>query len=128
MLVCPWLFVSSPHAITVFVSIFGAVLGPMFGIMVADYYLVKRQTVVLADLYTMAPEGSLHFDGGWNRKALIALALSGALSIGLSLAGAFGLMFNVGDWGWLIGASSGAVVYVLVNRKAPSVMGLPARA
>ena len=45
VLVCPWLFVSSPQAITMFVSIFGAVLGPMFGIMVADYYLVKRQHV-----------------------------------------------------------------------------------
>ena len=47
VLVCPWIFVSSPQAITIFVSIFGAVLGPMFGIMVADYYLVKRQQVVV---------------------------------------------------------------------------------
>ena len=128
VLVCPWLFVSSPHAITVFVSIFGAVLGPMFGIMVADYYLVKRQTVRLDDLYTMAPEGSLHFDGGWNRKALLALALSGALSIGLSLAGAFGLMFNVGDWGWLIGSASGAILYVLVNGGRTAALPSPARA
>jgi NCS1 family nucleobase:cation symporter-1 len=56
VLVCPWLFVSSPQAITIFVSIFGAVLGPMFGIMVADYYLVKRQQIVLDDLYTMSPD------------------------------------------------------------------------
>ncbi len=117
VLVCPWLFVSSPHAITVFVSIFGAVLGPMFGIMVADYYLVKRQSVVLADLYTLSPRGSLHFDGGWNRKALVALALAGVLSIGLALAGAFGLMFNVGDWGWLIGSVAGAVVYLTLSRR-----------
>ncbi|WP_457424423.1 NCS1 family nucleobase:cation symporter-1 [Roseateles sp. P5_E7] len=128
VLVCPWLFVSSPHAITVFVSIFGAVLGPMFGIMVADYYLVKRETIVLKDLYTMAPEGSLHFDGGWNRKALFALAVSGALSIGLSLAGAFGLMFNVGDWGWLIGSTSGAVVYFLISRMVAPTVRVPARA
>jgi len=37
--------------------------------------------------------------------------VSGALSIGLSLLGAYGVMFNVGDWGWLIGASTGALVY-----------------
>lgn len=128
VMVCPWLFVSSPHAITVFVSIFGAVLGPMFGIMVADYYLVKRETIVLKDLYVMAPEGSLYFDGGSNRKALFALALSGALSIGLSLAGAFGLMFNVGDWGWLIGSASGALLYVGVNRGAAPAIGVAARA
>ena len=61
VLVCPWIFVSSPQAITIFVCIFGAVLGPMFGIIVADYYLVKRQQIVLEDLYTMSPSGSLHY-------------------------------------------------------------------
>ena len=57
VLVCPWLFVSSPQAITIFVCIFGAVLGPMFGIIVADYYLVKRQQIALEDLYTLSPGG-----------------------------------------------------------------------
>jgi nucleobase:cation symporter-1, NCS1 family len=128
VLVCPWLFVSSAQAITLFVSIFGAVLGPMFGIMVADYYLVKRQTIRLEDLYTMSPNGALHFDGGWNRKALFALAVSGALSIGLSLAGAFKLMFNVGDWGWLIGASAGALVYVAASRLGGAAMPAAVRA
>ena len=117
VLVCPWLFVSSPQAITLFVSIFGAVLGPMFGIMVADYYLVKRQHVAVDDLYTMSPSGSLHYDGGWNRSALIALAVSGVLSIGLALFGAYGLILNVGDWGWLIGASSAALLYWILAAK-----------
>ena len=70
VLVCPWLFVASPQAITLFVSIFGAVLGPMFGIIIADYYLVKRQTIDVDDLYTMSPAGSFHYGGGWNRKAV----------------------------------------------------------
>jgi NCS1 family nucleobase:cation symporter-1 len=118
VLVCPWQFVASPHAITLFVSIFGSVLGPLFGIMIADYFLVKRQTVVIADLYTMAPGGSLYFDGGWNRKALVALGLSGALSIGLSLFGAYGVIFNVGDWGWLIGASAGGILYRLLSSES----------
>ena len=111
VLVCPWLFVASPSAITLFVSIFGSVLGPMFGIMLSDYYLVKMQHVNVVELYTMSPTGAYNYDGGWNHKALIALAVSGALSIGLSLLGAYGVMFNVGDWGWLIGASTGALVY-----------------
>jgi len=112
VMVCPWIFVSSPQAITIFVSIFGAALGPMFGIMVSDYYLVKRQQVVLNDLYTMSPKGSLHFEGGWNARALLALAGSAAVSIGLSLAGAYGAIASVGDWGWLIGAALGALFYI----------------
>jgi len=117
VLVCPWIFVSSPQAITVFVSIFGAVLGPIYGIMIADYYLVKRERVVVEDLYTMSPVGSLYFEGGWSRRALYALALSGLLSIGLSLSGAFGLMFNVGDWGWAFGAIAGAGLHWLFSAR-----------
>ena len=116
MIVCPWIFVSSPQAITIFVSIFGAALGPMFGIMVADYYLVKRQQIVLDDLYTMSQTGSLHFENGWNARALIALAGSAAVSIGLSLAGAYGAITNIGDWGWLIGATLGALLYMVLMR------------
>lgn len=111
VMVCPWLFVSSPQAITIFVSIFGAVLGPMFGIIVADYYVVKRQTIKLEDLYTTSPGGSLHYRNGWNPVALISLAVSGVVSIGLALCGAYGLILNVGDWGWLIGALLGAALY-----------------
>jgi NCS1 family nucleobase:cation symporter-1 len=128
VLVCPWLFVASPQAITVFVAIFGAVLGPMYGIMVADYYLVKRQQVALNDLYTAAPSGSLYFEAGWNRSALIALGLSGLLSIGLSLLGNFGVIYNVGDWGWLIGASAGAILHYGLSAMSPSIRhsGAPA--
>lgn len=127
VLVCPWLFVSSPAAITLFVSIFGSVLGPMFGIMISDYYLVKRQLIRLEDLYTLSPNGALNYDGGWNRKALIALACSGALSIGLALLGAWGVIFNVGDWGWLIGALTGGAVYrALSPPLAGALAGSPA--
>ena len=54
VLVCPWLFVANPQAITLFVSIFGSVLGPMFGIIVADYYLVKREQIAVEELYTLS--------------------------------------------------------------------------
>jgi nucleobase:cation symporter-1, NCS1 family len=116
VLVCPWLFVSSSQAITIFVSIFGAVLGPMFGIIVADYYLVKRQQVRLEDLYTTSPSGPLYYRGGWNGAALAALALSGVVSIGLALLGAYGVTVNIGDWGWLIGAVLGGALYLAATR------------
>ncbi len=122
VLVCPWLFVANPQAITLFVGIFGSVLGPMFGIIVADYYLVKRQEIPITELYSMAPGGSFHYEGGWNRRAVLALVLSGTLSIGLALLGAYGVMFNVGDWGWLIGAAGGAIIYRgLTTQRSESV-------
>jgi NCS1 family nucleobase:cation symporter-1 len=124
-MVCPWISVSSPQAITIFVSIFGAALGPMFGIMVTDCYLVKQQQIVLEDLYTLSPDGSLYFEGGWNRMALIALACAGFVSIGLSLLGAYAVIPNVGDWGWLIGASLGALLYTALMRRAVPALARP---
>jgi NCS1 family nucleobase:cation symporter-1 len=71
----------------------------------------------------MSPDGSLYFEGGWNRRALIALGCSGFVSIGLSLLGAYAVIPNVGDWGWLIGAALGALLYVALmrRREAPSL-------
>lgn len=126
VMVCPWLFVSSPQAITIFVGIFGAILGPMFGIMVSDYYLVRKQHVVVEDLYTMSSSGSLYFENGWNRRALIALVLSGAASIGLSLLGAYKVIPNIGDWGWLVGAGLGAVLHLVLMSREMRVASVPA--
>jgi NCS1 family nucleobase:cation symporter-1 len=120
VLVCPWLFVSSPQAITLFVSIFGAVLGPLFGIIITDYYLVKRQSVDIKDLYTMSPTSTYFYESGWNRNAVIALAISGVISIGFALLGAYGVIINVGDWGWLIGAGAAALAYYALSSRSPS--------
>ena len=74
VMVCPWIFVSSPQAITIFVSIFGAALGPMFGIMVADYYLVKRQHIVARRSLHDVAERLVVFRQRLEPEALIALA------------------------------------------------------
>ena len=100
-------------------GIFGAALGPLFGVIIADYYLVKRQMVTVNELYSMSPTAQYFYDRGWNRNAVIALALSSALSIGLALLGAYGLLINVGDWGWLIGACAAAAAYRVLCSASP---------
>ncbi len=130
VVVCPWIFVDSPQAITVFVSVFGAVLAPLFGVMVADYYLVKRQQIKTADLYTMAPAGRYHYDGGWNKLGLLSLAVSGAIAVGWELATQLFKVLPENNFGWVIGAVAGAAIYLvamrLAGRTAPA--GAPAAA
>ena len=129
VLVCPWQFVGSPEAMTLFVAVFGSVLGPMFGIMIADFYITKKQKVILEDLYTLDPKGSLYFSGGWNPKACWAMLIAGAVAVGLAIGGGFRGSYgipedfpDVKDWGWLIGSSLGALVYVVCM---PSASGAP---
>ncbi|MDR5779497.1 NCS1 family nucleobase:cation symporter-1 [Caballeronia sp. LZ065] len=118
VMVCPWIFVDSPKAITIFVSVFGAVLAPMYGVMMSDYYLVKRQQVQTADLYTMQPAGRFHYDGGWNKVGLAALLLSGIVSVGWELSTQMLKLLPPNNLGWLIGAAAGALLYVLFMRLA----------
>ena len=118
VVVCPWIFVNSPKAITVFVSIFGAVLAPLYGVMMADFYLVKKHVVKAVELYTMAPNGRYYYDGGWNKVGVMALALSGAISIGWELSTQLFQILPDNNFGWLIGASAGAVIYYVMMRIA----------
>ncbi len=118
VLVCPWIFVDSPQAITVFVSVFGAVLAPMFGVMVADFYLLKKQVIDVEQLYTMAPGGRYHYDGGWNKVGLVALGLASTLSIGWELCTQLLKVLPANNFGWVIGAVAGAVIYLAMMRAA----------
>ena len=118
VLVCPWIFVDSPHAITVFVSVFGAILAPLYGVMVADYYLVKREKIVTPELYTMDPKGRYHYDGGWNHVGLRALAISGVIAIGWELSTQLFHILPANNLGWLIGAAAGAIAYTALMRRA----------
>lgn len=118
VLVCPWIFVDSPKAITVFVSVFGAVLAPLYGVMMADFYLVKKQHVDPAQLYTMSPGGGFHYDGGWNRFGLLTLLVAGLISIGWEICTQLLHVLPENNLGWLIGAAAGAVIYVALMRIA----------
>ena len=118
VLVCPWIFVDSPKAITVFVSVFGAVLAPLFGVMVADFYLLKKQVVKVEDLYSMAPGGRYHYDGGWNKVGVTALVLASVISIGWELCTQLLKVLPENNFGWVIGAVAGAGIYIAMMRAA----------
>lgn len=116
--VCPWIFVDSPKAITVFVSVFGAVLAPMFGVMVADFYLLKKQVIDVDQLYSMAPGGRYHYDGGWNKVGLGALGIASVIAVGWEFCTQLFKVIPENNFGWVIGAVAGAVIYMVMMRGA----------
>lgn len=118
VLVCPWIFVDSPKAITVFVSVFGAVLAPLFGVMVVDYYLIKKEIVKTAELYTMSPNGRFYYDGGWNKVGLASLLISGFIAVGWELCTQLFKILPENNFGWLIGAGAGAAIYYVMMKRA----------
>ena len=55
--ILPWNLYNSPIVIVYFLGGLGAFLGPLFGIVMADYWLLRKQRVDVPALYTDDPAG-----------------------------------------------------------------------
>ena len=111
----PWHLVDSPAAIAIFVGTVGGFLGPLYGIIVTDYYFVKRQKVCRADLFTTSTAGRYWYFRGVNPTALAALAPAVALSATISLTPAFS-SWSPASWFLSAGVASG--LYLLFNLRS----------
>jgi nucleobase:cation symporter-1, NCS1 family len=56
-----------------FVGAIGSTMGPLFGVIMVDYYLIARGRVDVDALYR--ENGRYRFQGGWNVKALVAAGI-----------------------------------------------------
>src|SRR5205085_8865519 len=74
ILIMPWkLLASSQGYIFTWLVGYSALLGPIGGVMIADYFLLRRSRLDLPDLYRRG--GRYEYAGGWNWLAVVALAI-----------------------------------------------------
>ncbi|XP_074312011.1 purine-uracil permease NCS1 [Silene latifolia] len=70
----PWrLLKSSESFVYTWLVGYAALLGPIGGIMLADYYLIKKMKLNVKDLYTLNQKGRYYYTGGYNLAAMTAL-------------------------------------------------------
>jgi len=87
-------------------------LGPIAGVLIADYFIVRRQKLEVKDLYIR--KGSYEYSGGFNLKSLVALGSGIVIAlIGLIVPD---LRFLY-DYAWFVGFATSFVLYVVVMRK-----------
>lgn len=72
----PWLILNN---LFTFLGYYGALLSAIGGIMVCDYYVVRRRRINVPDLYR--PHGQFHFAHGFNPAGLIAWVVAGAVAV-----------------------------------------------
>ena len=53
----PWHLYNNPDSIAYFVGGLGAFLGSLFGVLMVDYWIIKRGHIDVDDLYTESPSG-----------------------------------------------------------------------
>ncbi|MDA0989369.1 MAG: NCS1 family nucleobase:cation symporter-1 [Verrucomicrobia bacterium] len=75
ILMMPWKLLADPSGyIFTWLIGYSALLGPIGGILVCDYFVIRRTTLKLADLYQT--HGAYRYTGGFNVCALVALVVA----------------------------------------------------
>ncbi len=110
-----WVTVISRIGITGFVETLGAVMAPLYGILVADYYLIRKQRVNVEDLFSSNPGGAYYYDAGWNQKAMIAFGIAAMFSVATVWLPALAALTG---FGWIMGAVIGGTLHVMLMSKA----------
>ena len=109
-----WLTYLSQIGILSIVDTLGAFFGPIFGIMVSDYYFVNRGSINNKDIYSLESSGSYYFTGGWHIKGIYSLILGFIFSA--STIWNANLMF-LQSFSWIIGSFISGLVYYLMAKK-----------
>ena len=91
---------------------YSSLLGPIAGIMIVDYFLVRKQTYDLAALYQ---DGAGY--PAWNKAGLMAFFIPVALTVVAITTGRLGWFYN---YGWFTGSFLGGLIYYIAARTGRS--------
>ncbi|MEO6504403.1 MAG: NCS1 family nucleobase:cation symporter-1 [Terrimesophilobacter sp.] len=116
VLITPWNLYDSPVAINLFLGGLGALLGPLFGIIMIDYYVLRKQHVEVLGLFR--EDGHYTYSRGWNPKALVSFFIAAIISLVLALVPGFGAL---APFSWPIGAVIGAGIHYFLSRNDTSL-------
>ena len=109
-----WLTYLSQIGILSFVDTFSAFFGPLFGIMISDFYLIKKGNLINKDIYSLESNGEYYYSGGWHIKGVYSLTLGFIFSA--STIWNSNMMF-MHSYSWIIGAFVAAFTYYLLAKK-----------
>ncbi len=110
---CPWLIMNEISSILIFVS---GLLGPVLGIMLSDYFLIRRKNLQLKELYM--PMGAYRYVGGFNLVAIFAL-LAG---VGVALIGYYVPSLSaLYKLSWFSGFFVSFILYYLLMRNSSTI-------
>jgi NCS1 family nucleobase:cation symporter-1 len=107
----PWRLLESGDRYIGWLITLSGGMGTVAGVLIADYWLVRRGKLQLEDLYL--PKGVYTYRGGWNTRAVVATAVGCFLAWG---GLAIPAMAPLVDYGWFVGAFGAALSYLIAQR------------
>jgi NCS1 family nucleobase:cation symporter-1 len=113
IVIMPWRLLADPSGyIFTWLLGYSGGLGSIAGVLIADYWIVRKQELNLEDLYLTT--GTYRYTGGWHMPGVIAtLAGCAAAWIGLLVPA----LRPIYDYAWFVGFGVSAVIYVALARR-----------
>ncbi|MEU7870510.1 NCS1 family nucleobase:cation symporter-1 [Dactylosporangium sp. NPDC049140] len=118
VLITPWNLYNNPDVIHYTLEILGAAIGPLFGVLIADYYLVRKQKVDVDAMFTMREDGKYWYRKGYNPPALIATAVGAVVAVVPVLWSDGPGMSTTAQYSWFIGMALGLLGYLGLSKRA----------
>ena len=109
-----WLPLLSQIGILSFVDTVSSFFGPIFGVMIVDFYLVKKTNINSKEIFSFNKDSSFFYSNGWHIKAIYSLFIG--FIFAASTIWNQSLM-NLQTYSWLIGAFMSALTYYLLVSK-----------
>ena len=109
-----WLTVLSQIGILSFIDTFGSFFGPIFGLIITDYYLIKKSNLSNKDIYSFESESIYYYSKGWHIKGVYCLLLGFIFSA--STIWNPSLMF-LKSYAWILGGIISSTTYYLLAKK-----------
>ena len=109
-----WLPLLSQIGILSLLDTIGSFFGPLFGILVVDYYYVKKNNISNKDIFSLEKDSAYFYSNGWHIKAVYSLILG--FIFAASTIWNENLM-NFQSYSWIMGALISSLTYYLLVSK-----------
>ncbi|KAJ4257986.1 hypothetical protein NW762_008123 [Fusarium torreyae] len=117
----PWSLLNSATSFLTVVGSFNVFLGPLMGIMFADYFIIRKRTIKLSDLYGNSQESIYWYTKGWNWRAAVAWVLGvwfllpGLAQRGMDPSGFWGGWTRLYQIGWFAGCFVSGLTFLCLD-------------
>lgn len=118
ILIFPWKLIADPNGyIFTWLIAYSSLLGPVGGIMIVDYFFIRRKKLIVDNLYSF--NGEYSYSNGYNRYAIIALLVGilpnipGFLTTThiINQENVWPWLANLYNYAWFVGFAVSSVVY-----------------
>jgi NCS1 family nucleobase:cation symporter-1 len=125
IVIMPWKLLANASVYIGWLVGYSALLGPVGGILIADYFVIRRQKLNLPALYQAG--GEYRFTGGWSLAGLGALIMGVLPSLPAFLAATnvikkesvSPIFLSIYNYAWFVGFTVAFVAYLIARKLAP---------